>query len=402
MKPSEILGLNRFGFYEKIIYICNLNVVILKNYTIEEASKELKLAENTIKAYLFSQNVLKYTKEGKIIKIPESEIMRYKDLQNTKKDRMRSDCLYNNEFKVIDSEIKAYFLGFLYADGCLFALRDKKGSKDFGIRINIHHEDGYILEKIKETFPFFRLTPLKGNELLNRAPQILLEYYGRFIYRDFRDNGLIERKSYENKDKLFLPTLSDDLMRHFIRGFFDGDGSISIAKSRPNLRRVDMVGVSKATITEMYNYFCKIGLKPDVFRTKAPNPLNGKGRQVVYIIEWLKIDSVLALKEYLYKDSTIHLKRKKEKFDSLKRVNKLDKGVICPHCKCSDKIGAGGQRQMKKKVMLRFICFNCNKKFSIESVPSKKLDELLEHPKALSTGNSDNLKDGTMGNQQPS
>jgi intein-encoded DNA endonuclease-like protein len=39
-------------------------------------------------------------------------------------------------------------------------------------------------------------------------------------------NGVYFRKSTENKELLEFPNIEEHLKSHFIRGYFDGDGSV--------------------------------------------------------------------------------------------------------------------------------------------------------------------------------
>jgi len=50
-------------------------------------------------------------------------------------------------FENIDSQLKAYFLGFITADGCL----QSNGSNSYGLTITIHSKDKIVLEKLKES-----------------------------------------------------------------------------------------------------------------------------------------------------------------------------------------------------------------------------------------------------------
>ena len=63
---------------------------------------------------------------------------------------------YNNEFKEIDSEEKAYFLGFMYADGCLSKIK-RSNSTYIKHQVQISLTDKQIIDDFKSLFPFFNL-----------------------------------------------------------------------------------------------------------------------------------------------------------------------------------------------------------------------------------------------------
>ncbi len=122
---------------------------------------------------------------------------------------------YNNELEHINTEEKAYLIGYLYGDGCIHS-RINKNKKSFTYLTTITSIDLDILEKIKNNFKFFNLS--------NRGKYYTISSYSRKLYEDLLNNGLFERKSIENKDNLRLPKLDENLIPHFIRGLYDADG----------------------------------------------------------------------------------------------------------------------------------------------------------------------------------
>lgn len=115
-----------------------------------------------------------------------------------------------NFFSEIDSHEKAYLLGFLYADGCVH-------SHNMGISLALHKKDKEILEYFQK-FLNLDATPsqVKGKNTLR------LEWQSVIMKQDLIKRGCVPKKSLI----LTPPTLKEDLRSHFIRGYFDGDGSI--------------------------------------------------------------------------------------------------------------------------------------------------------------------------------
>lgn len=210
---------------------------------------------------------------------------------------------YFNEhfFDVIDTEEKAYILGFLYADGCNYEKYRK-------ISVELAARDVDILEKIKKAinsdyilYEWYRITKKKEKRRY-LSLSLCSEHFSKRCF----ELGLVHRKSKILK----FPNpkmVSDELLRHFIRGYFDGDGSISFYKNRPSmsiiattvfcndLKRVvnDCIGVHGAIIpnneTVGMSYF-RIGTT----------------------------FGVLEFFEWLYKDATIFLDRKYNKYQKSK------------------------------------------------------------------------------------
>lgn len=128
-------------------------------------------------------------------------------------------------FESIDSEIKAYLLGFYVADG---NVNEKR--KTF--RISITESD-------KEIIDLFRLHISPNSRVYYHAPYKVKgrnnkEYIGKpKLSYDVNSSKLVKslvnmgygyNKTYLH---LNLPELSDELMIHFIRGYFDGDGWVT-------------------------------------------------------------------------------------------------------------------------------------------------------------------------------
>jgi predicted RNA-binding Zn-ribbon protein involved in translation (DUF1610 family) len=269
---------------------------------------------------------------------------------------------YNNEFRVIDTQEKAYFLGFMYGDGTISSLHNKFGKITYSTRISVQIGDISLINKLKEVFGFLNIGKFdysKYNE--NSVEQVYVRSSSKKLHDDLMLNGLYPRKSYENKDKLKLPDIDDELMSHFIRGFFDADGSVYTQASRKNLIRIEFTSVSKSFINQLNNYLIKNHINSWRIREKPPI---GKSKQICFTIEFIKTSEVLKLIEFMYKDANIKLERKADKCLSYKPVNKVkDRSIECPKCG-SNKVWVNGQRSKS----MRYQCQTCFKGFSIKNV----------------------------------
>ncbi|MBS1960726.1 MAG: hypothetical protein JST04_00815 [Bdellovibrionales bacterium] len=273
---------------------------------------------------------------------------------------------YNDEFKIIDTEDKAYFLGLLFADGSI--------SKENTVRISL--VDKQLIDDLELRFPFFNRGEFDYSKYgENHKIQYSLAKSNKVLYQDLFNLGLRERKSTENKELITIPELDNNLMNHFIRGYFDGNGSISIPSLRPNLRRVEICSASEYLINKFKQILLSNCIDCPYYRVKENPTYN------LYVLEWIASENILNLKDYLYKNCTISLKRKKELFDSFKIIDKTDNNPKCP--KCGSNTKKNGTRQMVKGLVIRYKCDNCNKNYTLPA--QTKSDELLETHKALST-----------------
>lgn len=130
---------------------------------------------------------------------------------------------YNeNYFDIIDTSQKAYFLGLMYADGYISHSTRKNGSVYYIMSISLQVQDKSVLEKLRNEMN-------RPNELIlvktngKRNPQYRFTVSGEKIHHDLEKHGCIERKSLNLQ---FPTTVPEELMSHFIRGYFDGDGCI--------------------------------------------------------------------------------------------------------------------------------------------------------------------------------
>jgi hypothetical protein len=197
-----------------------------------------------------------------------------------------------NYFEKIDSEEKAYWLGFLFADGSVYV-----GKQGYKLTVRLATKDRGVIESLFKALEADN--PIKNEKQYKKGKQYKKRFYlcsvgvisSKKLVCDLCSHGCIPNKSF----KLKFPQLLPGLEPHFIRGYFDGDGCICrniwcVLGNRPFLKRVQ-----KALMT--------IGLnKTKIMATGRIFRLSYNGRYVI-----------AKLTSYLYKDATICLNRKKEK-----------------------------------------------------------------------------------------
>ena len=130
-------------------------------------------------------------------------------------------------FEIIDSEEKAYILGFLYADGHNQVDKHK-------VCLELQERDVEILHKIGDLIYIdkdYKLGSFKGCERIIEGKYCMSGPSKRFyIYSKKICEDLVKLGCGQNKTlKCSFPEIPDHLIRHFIRGYFDGDGSIIYA-----------------------------------------------------------------------------------------------------------------------------------------------------------------------------
>lgn len=134
-----------------------------------------------------------------------------------------------NFFEVIDSEIKAYLLGFMFADGNI-EQNFKYGTYRAGIHISaIDKHIAYLFQQYIDPYSNIHFSNVITRKNKLNSTMCSLRFSSKKLIQDLINQGCIPRKTYE---ETHIPNLPDDLMFHFIRGYFDGDGHTYVFKSR--------------------------------------------------------------------------------------------------------------------------------------------------------------------------
>lgn len=198
-------------------------------------------------------------------------------------------------FSNIDTEEKAYWIGFFYADG---SLDDKRNSIEIGLK----SEDFYHLEKLKKLLGH-NIGTVRCKPSTNSCRYTIID---KQIYNDVKKTGLYANKSLTIKFYDVLKNIPEELHNHFIRGIFDGDGSIMYIPptEKRGVRILSGITGNKYTVEEINEYLnLKIG-------TTLVKVHNKKGTNA-YHTQWCKNDTLKIIK-YLYDNSSIFLQRKFE------------------------------------------------------------------------------------------
>lgn len=203
-------------------------------------------------------------------------------------------------FSEIDTEKKAYWLGFIFADGFILD-KVKRGSKQLGIRLA--KKDKHQLEAfrvaIESNNKIYEYTDKKG-----RKNTVILHSSDQMC-DDLTKYGCGPRKSLILR---FPDNIPQETLPHFIRGYFDGDGSASISAGR--------LFVGFAGTEHFLNEIKRIlGIENKLF-------LKNKIRQLTFSDQ----KKCKEFYHYLYDNATIFLKRKKDVFEKAKTLNRPGRG----------------------------------------------------------------------------
>jgi intein/homing endonuclease len=204
-----------------------------------------------------------------------------------KNEWSRKYSLNENYFDEIDTEEKAYILGFLYADGNV-------SKKKYTIQISQSIKDGDILDKISSNSS----TPIKIYKNSFKRNYKLFSINSKHMVLKLRELGLNPAKTFTITYPKWIKL---NLQRHFIRGYFDGDGCIYY-----NNKRLEFILVGRLNfIQNIQNILMK---ECDLKQIKIRKERN------VYRLNYCGNIQCLRIFDWLYKNSNIYLERKYNKF----------------------------------------------------------------------------------------
>lgn len=195
-------------------------------------------------------------------------------------------------FDKIDTEEKAYFLGFLYADG--YNNTDRNS-----VALSLKGDDKEILEKLSNLLQPDKPLQYVEFKTSNSSNQWRLVIANKHISKRLVELGCDKAKTYTLKFPKEKQVPSN-LIRHFVRGYFDGDGWVG-KKAISIVSTLDFCNSLAKILKEQFNINCYIRVRhPERNNTIRMLELNKKSART--FLNWI------------YKDSNIHLQRKYERY----------------------------------------------------------------------------------------
>jgi hypothetical protein len=238
-------------------------------------------------------------------------------------DYYKNDKLNYNFFDVIDNETKAYFLGLMFADGWNF-YSPKNTCYEIGIKLQENDKD--ILEQFRNYIaPEYELFYIDRSNEKNTKNQYKLKFCDKTISTQLNNLGCIPNKSLTLQYP--INHIPKHLENHFIRGYFDGDGSINY--NEINTKTTKYLNFRfKITSTRMFcDEVWKIveeNTKLKLYKNFSSTTLNGKylknGNGITTDLALGGNRQVYKLMTWLYTDATIFLQRKYDKYLILKSL----------------------------------------------------------------------------------
>lgn len=122
-----------------------------------------------------------------------------------------------NYFNKIDTANKAYILGLITSDGCIYKRKNHEGLW----QITLQLQDKEVLEEIKKEIN--AENPIKYNNTT-----ATLTIVSKQMYDDLNKLGIVPKKTYNMNLQELIINIPKYFRKDFIHGYFDGDGSITV------------------------------------------------------------------------------------------------------------------------------------------------------------------------------
>lgn len=239
---------------------------------------------------------------------------------------MRAKIVNDSFFNNIDSEIKAYLLGFFLADGCISLNYGCKNS--YCLNVKLSNTDEYIISLFKENICPDNKILYNNNQSYVKHRKITcnIKWTSTIMKKVLEENFNIKPRKTFDFDFIFpFEKIPNSFLFDFIRGFFDGDGHISYNEiTHQNTFALYMTS---------YNFAKQIGeIFEKNFNVKMVIDSSKKKNIILYCLRfnsnYNKKEFMFNLYKKFYVNKNYYLIRKKEKIQKYLmfkyRVNQED------------------------------------------------------------------------------
>jgi hypothetical protein len=264
----------------------NLDVINLYNngYSLNKLQSFCQSDKKTIRDYLLANDI---EVKGLSSKVPVN-----KNILGLS----RTDKKFNSKkFDSIDTEEKSYWLGFLFADGYI-------SNKEFVVGLGLQASDVVHLHKFNRfmecEYNYVTYCFKKTNNKIYDAYKWSIR--NENLWNTLNNYGCIPNKSLVLKFPSTTIFKDISLIKHFIRGYWDGDGCISLTTKSNS---INVLGTEQF-LNELKSYIPYLKNKKLYQRNKDKN---------TFILQTTGINAEETIR-FLYQDATVYLDRKYKKY----------------------------------------------------------------------------------------
>lgn len=211
-------------------------------------------------------------------------------------------------FDNIDIEEKAYWLGFLTADGWVNK-NDKNNAGVTGIELQ-YSDIGHLKKFNKSIGGNYQIIDRWKPCLIAKDPDkkyhtCIIRIFSITMYNSLVEKGFAKNKSYD----FHIPHLRKDLIRHYIRGYFDGDGCFTFTNKSFHINFITASKILNDDIAKI--------LKSEGFNFTENNYINSFDT-IMYKINIYRQHDKINFLDWIYQDCNMYLDRKYKKYLKVK------------------------------------------------------------------------------------
>ena len=251
-----------------------------------------------VKNYL----ILSYKEIGSNLGFTERQIRGWLNNHGYNKNRKIND----KYFDCIDTPLKAYYLGLIYADGWICA---NSNTRNYEFGIELQSEDKYILEKLNNELGGYNIISHKEPQIrsingykANSGHSDVLRIYSKPLVLSLISNGIETNKTYKN----VFPIVPNNLFFDWLRGYIDGDGCYYTNKATNTYMHITCC--SKEPLLYVQNKLKEYSIKSTIYSETSRK----------YRLMCTDYNSLHTLVNHLYyQDDLFYLQRKYEKIKHL-------------------------------------------------------------------------------------
>lgn len=250
-------------------------------------------------AFEFQTTSISLTKLGEREKIDRRTISKhFKELGIEVINKQNKPKFNEHIFDSIDTEEKAYWLGFIFADGYIGSTPIRNNKKSiYNFELSLGIKDLEHLKKFKDFINFEK-------EITIDSYRCRIMIANKHFWNTLNDLGCTPRKSLSLN---FPKNISSILLKHFIRGYFDGDGCITRHVYVHTVTPVISILGTKVFLEEILKHS----------NTNATFRHDKRHSVETLTLEWSKEEGIKFI-NYLYNNSSIYLDRKFKLFEIFK------------------------------------------------------------------------------------
>jgi len=204
-------------------------------------------------------------------------------------------------FDILDSEDKAYWFGFVCADGCM-------NDTNRTVVVNLSSKDTSHLLKLAKVFNkrvyTYRYYNRFHKKYYNSSILVLANHR---IWDALILKGVYPRKTYCDMDCV-LRRVPSHLLNHFVRGYFDGDGSVNDTDIKDGKNYCFSLSGPEKFLRQLRGVLIEVlGLS----ETELESHEN------MGVIRWSGREQIKLIGEWMYSEASVFMERKKSKYEKM-------------------------------------------------------------------------------------